>query len=123
MSTGRGKAAKLARQAEDPREQAARLKGDTRWSGSKSGSFTLILVNQACQAVFYGRDPEEGFTELQHAAVMAALEGVAPRDPLEGMLAAQLVSVHNGVMDCMRRAQHPDQSFAAREMRHLRKDR
>ena len=35
MSGGRGKTAKPAtRQVEDPREQAARLKGDPRWSGS-----------------------------------------------------------------------------------------
>src|SRR5689334_7666468 len=101
-----------ARQAEDPRELAAELKGDPRRSGSKSGEFTLILLNQAVQAAFYGRDPQEGFADLQQAAIMAVLKGIAPRDPLEGMLAAQLVSVHNGVMDCLRRAQHPDQTFA-----------
>ena len=32
------------------------------------------------------------------------LQGVAPGDDVEGMLAAQLVSAHNAAMDCLARA-------------------
>ena len=30
--------------------------------------------------------------------------GIAPRDELEGMLAAQLLAAHNATMECHRRA-------------------
>ena len=40
---------------------------------------------------------------------------MAPRDPLEGMLAAQLLVVHEAAMECFRRAHIRDQTFEGRE--------
>ncbi len=42
---------------------------------------------------------------------MAALVGVAPRDEIEGMIAAQMLGAHNAAMECYRRAMIPEQSF------------
>src|SRR4051794_23717872 len=93
-----------------PRELAAALNGGPRLSGSGSGDFTLHLLDQALKAACYGRNPEPGFAALRRAAIAAALKDIAPRDPLEGMLAAQLVAVHNAAMDCLRHAFHPEQT-------------
>lgn len=42
--------------------------------------------------------------------VAAALRGIRPQDSLEGMLATQMVAVHNMAMTCMGRAALQDQS-------------
>ena len=40
--------------------------------------------------------PEE--RERQVSATIAALAGIAPKDELEGMIAAQLIACHNAAM-------------------------
>jgi hypothetical protein len=44
------------------------------------------------------------------------LAGIGPRDEIEGMLAAQMIAVHNAAMECLRRAMLPNQSFEARQL-------
>ena len=46
--------------------------------------------------------------------MVAALKGIAPKDELEGMMAAQLVAAHNAAMECYRRAMIGEQSFEGR---------
>jgi hypothetical protein len=53
--------------------------------------------------------------EVQQKAVLAAFRGIAPRDPLEGMLAAQMVTTHEAAMECFRRAHLPNQTFEGRQ--------
>src|SRR5919199_4540820 len=48
--------------------------------------------------------------------VLEGLRDVAPRDPLEGMLAAQMVGVHAAAMECLRRAMAANATFEGREM-------
>ena len=38
--------------------------------------------------------------------------GISPQDESEGMLAAQMVALHNAAMECFRRAMIKDQTFA-----------
>ena len=40
--------------------------------------------------------------------------GIAPKDEIEGMLAAQMVATHNAAMECYRRAMISEQNFVAR---------
>jgi hypothetical protein len=48
--------------------------------------------------------------QIERATViMAALRAFKPRDEIEGMLAAQTVSLHFGAMECFRRAMISDQ--------------
>src|ERR687886_2418540 len=48
--------------------------------------------------------------------VLEGLRDIAPRDPLEGMLAAQMVGVHAAAMECLRRAMAANATFEGREM-------
>ena len=56
--------------------------------------------------------PEE--RDKQLSATVAALIGIAPKDELEGMMAAQLVAAHNAAMECYRRAMIGEQTFEGR---------
>jgi hypothetical protein len=48
--------------------------------------------------------PQEGVEAMTWYAGRAALRGIAPRDALEGLLAAQMVAVHEAAMGCFHRA-------------------
>jgi hypothetical protein len=85
-------------------------------TGSESGHFNLKLMNQVWNALWQGEKPAEWIVELGQRAALGALKGIAPRDPLEGMLAAQMVATHETAMDCFRRAQLPNQTFEGRRM-------
>ena len=52
--------------------------------------------------------------ERLHMAALATLISIAPKDELEGMLAAQMVAAHAASMECYRRAMIPEQSFEGR---------
>lgn len=49
------------------------------------------------------------------AAALAALAGIAPRDAMEGMLAAQMVAVHDAAMDRLHDATDPYRPVPCRE--------
>ena len=81
--------------------------------GSKSDDWNNTLANQAMQAVWLTHSsPEE--RDRQMSATLAALAGIAPKDELEGMIAAQLIACHNAAMECYRRAMIGEQSFEGR---------
>ncbi len=48
--------------------------------------------------------------ELKINAALAMMEEIGPRDGLEGMLATQMVAVHNLSLECVKRAGLPDQT-------------
>src|SRR3954452_16083183 len=84
-------------------------------SGSPSGAFTAVLVNQVAGAIFQGPKPDREMVEAMQEAAFTAMHGIAPADPLEGMLAAQMVAVHEAAMEAFRRAALAEQTFAGRE--------
>ncbi len=45
---------------------------------------------------------------------MSALIGIAPKDEIEGMIAAQLIAAHHAAMECYRRAMLGEQTFDGR---------
>jgi len=49
-------------------------------------------------------------------SALEAMAGIAPRDEVEGMLAAQMVACHSAAMDCYRRAMLPEQTSEGRKM-------
>jgi hypothetical protein len=51
----------------------------------------------------------------QHTAILLLLSGIDPKDELEGMLAAQLLTSHNAAMECYRRAMISEQTFEGRK--------
>ena len=96
--------------ANDPDDRQGRLKSI---GGSQSDHWNNILANQAVQALWVkNSSPEE--RDKQLSATVAALMGIAPKDELEGMMAAQLVAAHNAAMECYRRAMIGEQTFEGR---------
>ena len=96
--------------ADDPKDRKGRLKNV---GGSQSDQWNNLLANQAVQSLWLRNSgPEERDKQLN--ATVAALMGIAPRDELEGMMAAQLVAAHNAAMECYRRAMIGEQSFEGR---------
>ncbi len=73
------------------------------------GNMLLTQTSNATDQPF--SDPAQHTNSL-----MAALCGIAPRNQLEGLLCAQMVSAHNQAMDCLRRANIPNQSFEGRRL-------
>lgn len=61
-----------------------------------------------------GAKPEEA-KEREYQAFYNALRSISPCSELEGMLAVQMIAVHNGEMECMRRAMLEGQTFEGRE--------
>jgi hypothetical protein len=96
--------------ADDPEDKKGRLK---HIGGSDSDQWNNILANQAVQALWLKNSSAEE-RDKQLVATVAALVGIAPRDEIEGMMAAQLVAAHNASMECYRRAMIGEQTFEGR---------
>ena len=89
--------------------------------GSESDDFNLILLSKVLRCVWvenHKTDPEAQTRNA--AAVITALGAFQPKDEIEGMIAGQAVALHQGALECFRRAMLPEQppDIAAR----LRKD-
>jgi len=79
----------------------------TQTAGTPYGAFNSQLIRQVVNASFT-RDSE---AEAVANAVTAAMLSIRPRNALEGMLAGQLVAVHNQAMESLRRAGLKDQPY------------
>ncbi|KIN71002.1 hypothetical protein Z945_3467 [Sulfitobacter noctilucae] len=81
--------------------------------GAKSDEWNLILGAQVVQSL-WTKHSDETTRSIQIDAAVAALEEVAPRDVLEGMMVAQMIAAHNAAMECYGRAMIGDQTFEGR---------
>tara|TARA_R110000824_G_scaffold104214_6_gene247360 strand:- start:27816 stop:28436 length:621 start_codon:yes stop_codon:yes gene_type:complete len=84
-------------------------------SGSRSVHFQRELLDQVTASLWL---PEWKTSEQKLRAAKAAydaLQGIAPRSELEGMLAAQMLSTHNAAMESLRRAMMESQTFEGRD--------
>lgn len=97
--------------ADDPDDRNGRLKNI---GGSQSDHWNNTLANQVVQALWLKNSSLEE-RDRQLSATIAALMGIAPKDELEGMVAAQLVDAHNAAMECYRRAMIGEQTFESRK--------
>ena len=95
---------------DDPEDQNGALKAI---GGSKSDHWNKLLANQAVQALWIKNSDSQTYDQ-QLDATLAALVGIAPKDELEGMMAAQLIAAHNAAMECYRRAILGEQTFEGR---------
>src|SRR5262249_35860609 len=96
--------------ANDPDDRKGILK---EIGGSRSDSWNNILANQTIQSLWL-KHSDQTTRDKQYQATLAALIGIAPKDELEGMMAAQLVAAHNAAMECYRRAMIAEQTFEGR---------
>lgn len=96
--------------ANDPEDRKGALKS---LGGSQSDHWNNTLAMQAIGGLWLKHSGEHE-QNRQLAATVAALSGIAPRDELEGMMAAQLIAAHNAAMECYRRAMIGEQTFEGR---------
>lgn len=82
--------------------------------GSISDDWNLVLINQATASLWTANSDGET-RQQQLVATGMALGGIKPNDEIEGMLAAQMIGVHNASMECLRRAMHREQTFEGRK--------
>lgn len=80
-------------------------------SGSQSEAFALSLFKRAVETIWVSDRSNKATTDEALQAALDALRGIRPRDEAEGMLAAQMIATHHAAMECMRRANVPDQSM------------
>jgi hypothetical protein len=81
--------------------------------GSHLDAWNGKILSDTVQALWIER-PDKEEQELGVAAAVAGLFGIAPKDELEGMIAAQLLAAHNAVMECHRRSMLGEQTFEGR---------
>lgn len=82
--------------------------------GSGSDDFNRVIADQAVRSLWLAYADKEGRDKLQSAA-LATLVSIAPKDEIEGMLAAQMVAAHAASMECFRRAMISEQSHEGRQ--------
>jgi hypothetical protein len=85
------------------REQALLFGAWPELSGSASGAFTYGLYCQAVRALCHNAQDDPETIDVARIAARRFMAGVAPRDPVEGMMAAQLLGLHDAAMECFRR--------------------
>lgn len=78
-------------------------------SATLASQFQRRLIQQTVQALWQPGLKDESGVRPAIKAMVEALKGIAPEDEAEGMLAAQMVAVHSGALECFRRAMIPDQ--------------
>ena len=84
-----------------------------RIGGSRNDDWNIILANQTLHTLWIG-DSNEETKDRQYNGTLFGLAGIAPKDELEAMIAAQLIAAHNAAMECYRRATISGQTFEGR---------
>lgn len=95
---------------DDADDRQGRLKSI---GGSMSDHWNNTVANQAVQSLWVKHSSPTD-RDRQWSGTIAAMIGVAPKDELEGMMAAQLIAAHNAAMECYRRAMLNEQTFEGR---------
>ena len=111
MAKTKPKAAPKSILAFDPANGEGKLR---RIGGSGSDDFNQVLADQAFRSVWTAHC-DEATHDQQFQGTLAAMMGIAPRDQIEGMLAAQMVAAHNSSMECHRRAMLDNRTFEGRK--------
>ena len=70
-----------------------------------SEEVTNHLIRQALKSLPHAADISPTEDARNKAATIDIMEAIEPKDAIEGMIAAQMVGLHNVTMECMRRAQ------------------
>ncbi len=90
-------------------------------TGSRNAKWGSSLLNRTLNTLSDVRKAEDKDARAALVGLtMDSLAAFAPKDPVEGMIAAQAVALHQASMECLRRAMIPEQpaEIAAK----LRKD-
>ncbi|SIT58786.1 conserved hypothetical protein [Mesorhizobium prunaredense] len=83
-------------------------------AATPSDAWTDMLGEQTILTLWNDASSSEDRAK-QLNAILDALEGIAPRDELEGMMASQMIAAHSAAMECFRRAMLPNQTIIGRD--------
>ena len=81
--------------------------------GSRYDTFNTDIITQAASSLWSDNSTPENKLRKQ-TACLEALAGIAPKDEIEGLLAAQMIACHSAAMECFRRAMIKEQTFEGR---------
>jgi hypothetical protein len=84
-----------------------------RFGGSQFDAWNDQIMHDTVAALWL-KQSDSDTLDRQFLAAYAGLAGIAPRDELEGMMAAQLIASHSAAMECYRRAMLAEQTFEGR---------
>jgi hypothetical protein len=94
----------------DPARETGRLR---KLGGSRSDDWNVRIAKDTIEALWL-KNSDANARQQQVSAAVAALIGIAPKDELEGMMAAQMIAAHSAAMECYSRAMIGEQSFEGR---------
>jgi hypothetical protein len=77
--------------------------------GSANEAFNLTLFDDLMRAALVPRDDDKASLDRRMEAAMVGLMAFAPRDEVEGMMAAQAVALHHAAQECPHRSFLPEQ--------------
>ena len=86
-----------------------------RATGTTNEELQGRLVDQLIKTLWLPSGMSEEHIKDRVVAAYAALQGIKPRDEIEGMLGVQMVSTHSAAMECLRRAMLEEQTFEGRD--------
>ena len=81
--------------------------------GTRFRAFNLMLVRQAIASYSTAGAPTDD--PAKSDAMLTGMLALAPKDAQEGMLAAQMLGLHNAAMECLRRSALDGQTFDGRQ--------
>ena len=84
-------------------------------TGSESEDFGDVLIDQTINCLWLPEGTDNTALDKRISSTLVAMMGIAPVDEIEGMLAAQMVAVHNAAMECLRRAMISGQTYEGRD--------
>jgi hypothetical protein len=96
--------------AKDPSQGTGKFK---QLGGSQSDDWNQQVFNDTVNT-FWLKSSDDDTRDRQFNAAIAGLCGIAPKDELEGMMAAQLIASHCAAMECYRRAMLREQTAEGR---------
>lgn len=105
---------------DEPQDKPARTVGITpekaaAATGALSEAARLHLLRQVLSCLWSPEGTPQEEVDRQISAAIDRMVELAPADPAEGMLAAQMMGTHEAAMECLRRAMLPNQTFAGRD--------
>ncbi len=96
---------------DNPADRKGKLKA---FGGSQSDNWNKMITDQVAQALWLKHAEDDKKTELMTAALCGLMD-ISPRDPLEAMMATQMIAAHSAAMECYRRGMIGDQTFEGRK--------
>ena len=83
--------------------------------GADGATWNLALYRQASGSIFHPTSTTPDQAKECDQALREGLKAIAPKDGIEGMVAAQMIAAHNAAMESYRRAALTNQTFEGRQ--------